>query len=111
MRLWKRQNISEKVTETSFESQFVFKALCLPPMGEGPVSFSDICTDSRKTVPGCLFVPLKGDRFDAHDFIVPALESGATGTFCNRSYPEAEQVRKVASARKAVVFFVENTFQ
>lgn len=27
-----------------------------------------VMTDSRKITPGCLFVALKGERFDAHDF-------------------------------------------
>lgn len=27
-----------------------------------------VTTDTRKVTPGCLFVALKGERFDAHDF-------------------------------------------
>ena len=30
---------------------------------------TDITTDSRKTTEGCLFVPIKGARVDAHEFI------------------------------------------
>ncbi|RDB44463.1 UDP-N-acetylmuramoyl-tripeptide--D-alanyl-D-alanine ligase [Halomonas sp. DQ26W] len=37
----------------------------------------DIVTDSRCLVPGALFVALRGDRFDAHDFIAQAREAGA----------------------------------
>ena len=36
-----------------------------------------ISTDTRNLPEGCLFVAIKGDRFDGHDFIPKALESGA----------------------------------
>ncbi len=38
---------------------------------------TDVCTDSRKITPGCLFVALKGERFDGHSFLQQAFESGA----------------------------------
>ncbi|MBE7042979.1 MAG: UDP-N-acetylmuramoyl-tripeptide--D-alanyl-D-alanine ligase [Ruminococcaceae bacterium] len=38
---------------------------------------TDICTDSRKITPGCLFVALKGERFDGHAFLQQALDQGA----------------------------------
>ena len=31
--------------------------------------FNSVCTDSRKLEDKCLFIALKGDNFDAHDFI------------------------------------------
>ena len=36
-----------------------------------------VTTDTRKVTPGCLFVALKGERFDAHDFAQQARENGA----------------------------------
>lgn len=41
------------------------------------VTVTDICTDTRKITPGCLFVALKGERFDGHSFLQQALEAGA----------------------------------
>jgi UDP-N-acetylmuramoyl-tripeptide--D-alanyl-D-alanine ligase len=38
---------------------------------------SGICTDTRKITPGCLFVALRGDRFDANTFAATALQQGA----------------------------------
>ena len=38
---------------------------------------SGICTDTRKISPNCLFVALKGDRFDANTFASDALAQGA----------------------------------
>jgi UDP-N-acetylmuramoyl-tripeptide--D-alanyl-D-alanine ligase len=39
--------------------------------------FDGICTDSRKVMPGSLFVALRGERFDAHDFIADVAARGA----------------------------------
>ncbi len=33
------------------------------------LSIENVCTDSRKLDENCLFIALKGDNFDAHDFI------------------------------------------
>ncbi|HEX3357190.1 MAG TPA: UDP-N-acetylmuramoyl-tripeptide--D-alanyl-D-alanine ligase [Tepidisphaeraceae bacterium] len=36
-----------------------------------------ICTDTRRIEPGCLFIAIKGDKFDAHEFLADAAKSGA----------------------------------
>ena len=36
-----------------------------------------VCTDSRNMVPGALFVPLRGGRFDGHDYLSQAVKNGA----------------------------------
>lgn len=38
---------------------------------------SSVSTDTRKITPNCLFVALKGDRFDANTFAAEALQKGA----------------------------------
>ncbi|RFU45725.1 UDP-N-acetylmuramoyl-tripeptide--D-alanyl-D-alanine ligase [Paraburkholderia sp. DHOC27] len=38
-------------------------------VGDDTVTFERVSTDSRTAGPGDLFVALKGDRFDAHDFL------------------------------------------
>ncbi|MFH0760084.1 MAG: UDP-N-acetylmuramoyl-tripeptide--D-alanyl-D-alanine ligase [Bacteroidota bacterium] len=35
-----------------------------------------VCTDSRKIIPGCLFFALKGDQFDGNQFVSEAFEKG-----------------------------------
>ncbi|GMU62034.1 MAG: UDP-N-acetylmuramoyl-tripeptide--D-alanyl-D-alanine ligase [Myxococcaceae bacterium] len=42
-------------------------------------SYEAVCTDSRQVIPGCLFVALEGDKFDAHAFVQQAVEAGAAG--------------------------------
>ena len=43
-----------------------------------------VTTDTRKLTPGCLFVALKGERFDAHDFADKAKAGGAGALLVNR---------------------------
>ena len=58
--------------------------------GDGDVLARDICTDSRIAKAGDLFVALKGERFDAFDFL-PSLEGKISGAvaekFLDVSYP------------------------
>src|SRR5262245_10233737 len=47
--------------------------------GKPAAEFPAVCTDTRALVPGCLFVALQGERFDAHDFLGQAASGGAAG--------------------------------
>ncbi len=44
----------------------------------------DVTTDTRKVTAGCLFVALKGERFDAHDFAQQAVDAGAGAVLVSR---------------------------
>lgn len=44
----------------------------------------DVTTDTRKLTLGCLFVALKGERFDAHDFAQDAVNGGAGALLVSR---------------------------
>lgn len=52
---------------------------------ENAPTVTEVCTDSRKLTPGCLFLPWVGERFDGHDFIDKALDAGAAGCLCART--------------------------
>lgn len=43
-----------------------------------------VTTDTRQLTPGCLFVALKGERFDAHDFADQAKAGGAGALLVSR---------------------------
>ncbi len=47
----------------------------------------DVTTDTRKLTSGCLFVALKGERFDAHDFAEEAVKDGAGALLVSRKLP------------------------
>jgi UDP-N-acetylmuramoyl-tripeptide--D-alanyl-D-alanine ligase len=56
----------------------------------GPdVMFDSVGTDSRAVTPGMLFVALKGERFDGHDFVADVLSRGAAGAMVERSWAAA----------------------
>jgi UDP-N-acetylmuramoyl-tripeptide--D-alanyl-D-alanine ligase len=61
------------------------------PIGSnGP--FTSVSTDSRSVPPGALFVALRGERFDGHDFLDKAREAGAAAAMvdaASRSGAEA----------------------
>ena len=48
-------------------------------IGAAEVAFDGVSIDSRTLGPGALFVALRGDRFDGHDFLDAALDRGAAG--------------------------------
>jgi len=54
----------------------------------GPAqTFRGVSTDTRTLQPGELFVAIRGERFDGHDFIEQALARGAAGALVERSLP------------------------
>lgn len=46
--------------------------------------FSRVITDTRQLQPGDLFVALRGDRFDGHDYVARAMSLGAVGALVSR---------------------------
>jgi UDP-N-acetylmuramoyl-tripeptide--D-alanyl-D-alanine ligase len=47
-------------------------------------AFSRVVTDTRKLQPGDLFVALKGEHFDGHDYVARAMSLGAVGALVSR---------------------------
>jgi UDP-N-acetylmuramoyl-tripeptide--D-alanyl-D-alanine ligase len=50
------------------------------------VRFSDVCTDSRTLKSGDLFVALRGERYDGHDFVAKAAAAGAVAALIDRAH-------------------------
>lgn len=69
-------------------------------------SFTHVTTDSRSVTPGCLFVAIKGEKFDGHDFIEQACAKGALGILCKAS-PQLLNVR--SSYSQVEIFEAEDT--
>ncbi len=60
---------------------------------KGPEEFTSVGTDTRKDLRGQLFVALKGDQFDAHDFLLQAAEKNAAGLLVHRWDPALEKFK------------------
>ena len=54
-----------------------------------------VVTDSRKDCRGALFLALKGDAFDGHDFLEAAVASGAGAICVNRDVIPADRLAKL----------------
>ena len=54
----------------------------------GEAALTAVTTDSRQIPPEALFLPIKGERFDAHDFIGKAIENGAAAVMSHRENEE-----------------------
>lgn len=55
------------------------------------IEITNVAIDSRKMKPNGLYVPLKGEHADGHDYINNAIENGAVATFWNRSIENPPQ--------------------
>ncbi len=53
-------------------------------VGDGTLQFTRVHSDTRSLRPGDLFVALKGERFDAHDFLSQASQQGAVAALAQR---------------------------
>lgn len=67
----------------------------------GEAVLNAVSTDSRHIPAGALFVPIRGDKYDGHDFIAKAIDNGAGAIVSHR---RSEEYRVPA-------LYVENTSQ
>ena len=66
-------------------------------------TINTISTDSRVIDKNTLFVALKGERFDANDFVEDVLEKGAKAVVCSRYNGESDRVLLVEDTGKALL--------
>ncbi|MCS6863219.1 MAG: Mur ligase domain-containing protein, partial [Abditibacteriales bacterium] len=69
------------------------------------ICFSGVCTDSRRVRSGDLFIALRGENFDGHDFIPHALAGGAMGVVTQRAIhniPDAPAIIQVPDTLRAL---------
>jgi UDP-N-acetylmuramoyl-tripeptide--D-alanyl-D-alanine ligase len=74
----------------------------LPPIGP---SITAVCTDTRRMEKGSLFVALKGDNFNAHEFLPQAAAGGAIAALVEEAPPETlpnVHLIQVPNAREAL---------
>ena len=77
---------------TSWTAAAVAKALGIAvPRVDG--TFSGVGTDSRVVAAGTLFVALRGERFDGHDFLAAVRDAGARGAVVRRATPDVPDLQ------------------
>jgi UDP-N-acetylmuramoyl-tripeptide--D-alanyl-D-alanine ligase len=57
------------------------------PLHGEDARFTRVATDTRALAPGDLFVALKGERFDGHEFLEQARAAGAAGALVSEAQP------------------------
>jgi UDP-N-acetylmuramyl-tripeptide synthetase len=74
--------------------------------GDGSTEVSDVTHDSRQARAGSLFVAIRGEKFDAHQFVPRVVEQGAVGVVSERERPADFKGAwlRVADARRALAF-------
>ena len=66
------------------------------------LDIADISYDSRRTLPGGLFVAVPGFETDGHRFIGMAVQNGAAAVLCERAPEDGTPFVRVADARLAL---------
>jgi len=69
---------------------------------QGDETVTGVCTDSRKVQRGDLFVALKGERFDGHEFVAEAAAKGAVAVMVQRPIASAIPQVLVADTLRAL---------
>lgn len=59
--------------------------------------FHRVSTDTRQDLSGRLYIPLKGEKFDAHDFVPKAVEAGARAILVHTWRSEWESLKSKVS--------------
>ncbi|MDP2790913.1 MAG: UDP-N-acetylmuramoyl-tripeptide--D-alanyl-D-alanine ligase [Rectinemataceae bacterium] len=77
--------------------------------GNVDARITSVAADSRAVVPGTLFVALPGERTDGHDYIAPALRSGASCILACSIRTEAVHAAFAGSEKDCALMLVENT--
>ena len=73
----------------------VASALGADPSVYPDLEVTNITLDSREVNEGSVFIAVKGDRFDAHDFVPDVLSKGAATAVCERPVEGADPDRVI----------------
>lgn len=72
-------------------------------VGDPAVSFTGVSTDSRSIPEGSLFIPIRGDRFDGHQFLQKAVQEGAAAVMSEQDIALSVPVIRVDDTRRALL--------
>lgn len=77
------------------------------PNDPATVEITELIYDTRKIVPGCLFICIQGTTRDSHDLIPDIMDAGAAAILIDRDIP-AEQIAAANSRGIAIVKACDN---
>jgi UDP-N-acetylmuramoyl-tripeptide--D-alanyl-D-alanine ligase len=88
----------------SLHLDFILKSVHGKLLSRHQESFDGVATDTRKSMKNQLFIALKGDAFDAHQFLLQACEQNAAGILVHD-----ESVVDQALSSRLTVILVKDT--
>ena len=65
--------------------------------------FCEVCIDSRLCKPGCIYVAIKGENFDGHDFTASAFANGASAAIIHHKVDADGPMLMVEDTHKALM--------
>jgi alanine racemase len=73
--------------------------------------FDAFSHDTRQLIPGELFVAVRGERSDGHDYLLDAVQRGASGLLVEAEYLNAlaEEAQKILAGARVATIVVEDT--
>lgn len=71
------------------------------------IFIENVCIDNRKVTQNCLFIAIKGENFDGHDFIPTALEAGAVAVISSKEIDGVDNLVLVDDTKKALLKLAE----
>lgn len=94
-------------------SDILYKAGLIELAGSTDIAIAGITIDSRKVLQGTLFIAIKGEKTDGHQYITTAINNGAVAIVCEQ-LPEHKQETvtyiKVKSANEAAGYIAHNFY-
>ncbi len=81
------------------------QSTCLQGPASSEIDIAAIVTDSRQVTEGALFVAVKGEKFDGHDFISSAAELGCVAILVEQGSVDRESIASLNVA----IYAVRNT--
>lgn len=77
--------------------------------GSDTSEITEVVYDSRKIVPGCIFICIAGTERDAHNYIPDVLEKGASALIIDENHISSAKIMVAASGKDITVISTENT--
>ena len=71
--------------------------------GIAETRFRGISTDTRDALQQQLFVAIRGDRFDAHDFLERAVDGGAAGLLVEANRVDSARLERLSTSASVVI--------
>lgn len=91
----------------------LYKVRIVAVNGSTSVVVNDIQIDSRKITNGSVFVAIKGEKVDGHDFIQKAIELGAVVIVCEQMpdvFEDGRSYIQVSNTHEAIAFMAHNFY-